>query len=737
MQPKVSVIIPVYNVEKYLRQCLDSVVNQTLKDIEIICIDDGSTDNSLNILKEYAQKDNRIKIISKKNGGLSSARNAGLKFATGEFVGFVDSDDYIERETYENAYEIVYKYNVDIVNWGANIIAEDNNYDTQMVKDAQKYHKIKLIGLFNWSYELYNYTTVTVWNKIFRLNLIKQYDISFPEKLLHEDHEFITKYILHSSKVYYINQYYYNYIQRKNSIMGQQFYNEKANNRLDMIDIFQNIYVYYKRFNALDANSNLLSIIFDNAITSAYTKSYDKKFAIKKIKKLALILDNNIMKNHNLELIKKNKINKLSFINSNTFLEKIFSVKNKDIRKQITLLGVKFKIKNKKLIEKKRIESIENKIDHIMARDVANIDDLYSYIDFINTKTKENSILVVEPNDCHNEVLAGIIPYFLQLGYNIDVLHTKQESILHPFSKFHNDKIRIFVLNKETMRLILNSNFVAENYDYIYINSDRVYWEKCSSLEYFDNIKLPQEKILQMCHRLEMVDKNIFKNINLLQLSDLPITDDLPFLTVNAHLFTDQKNIKQKNDMTNFIVVGNIENNRRNFNLLIDTVSKLVKNGVTSFIITVVARFGTLDAVPYNIRSFFKFKGRLSYPDMWQEVKTADFLLTLLDPENPEHERYITVGTSGSFQLVYGFLTPCIIAKKFASVHRFNERNSIIYDDNHEFFNAMKSAIEINEFDYQIMQTNLKNTVEEIEFQSFENLKKILRYQKENINEHK
>ena len=105
MQPKVSVIIPVYNVEKYLRQCLDSVVNQTLKDIEIICIDDGSTDNSLNILKEYAQKDNRIKIISKKNGGLSSARNAGLKFATGEFVGFVDSDDYIERETYENAVE--------------------------------------------------------------------------------------------------------------------------------------------------------------------------------------------------------------------------------------------------------------------------------------------------------------------------------------------------------------------------------------------------------------------------------------------------------------------------------------------------------------------------------------------------------------------------------------------------------------------------------------------------------
>ena len=93
MMPKVSVIIPVYNVEKYLKQCLDSVVNQTLKDIEIICVNDGSTDNSLEILEEYAQKDNRIIIISQENQGQSVARNIALEKATGEYVGFVDSDD--------------------------------------------------------------------------------------------------------------------------------------------------------------------------------------------------------------------------------------------------------------------------------------------------------------------------------------------------------------------------------------------------------------------------------------------------------------------------------------------------------------------------------------------------------------------------------------------------------------------------------------------------------------------
>lgn len=101
---KVSIIIPVYNAEKYLRQCLDSVVNQTLKDIEIICVNDGSPDNSLEILQEYAKKDDRIKIINKVNGGVSSARNVGLEVAQGEFIGFVDSDDYIDLNYYENLY---------------------------------------------------------------------------------------------------------------------------------------------------------------------------------------------------------------------------------------------------------------------------------------------------------------------------------------------------------------------------------------------------------------------------------------------------------------------------------------------------------------------------------------------------------------------------------------------------------------------------------------------------------
>ena len=112
---KVSVIIPVYNVEPYLKQCMDSVVGQTLKDIEIICVDDGSTDGSLDILREYAAEDNRIQIIEQKNAGAGAARNNGMRHATGKYLSFLDSDDFFEPRMLEKAYDLVEKDQADFV----------------------------------------------------------------------------------------------------------------------------------------------------------------------------------------------------------------------------------------------------------------------------------------------------------------------------------------------------------------------------------------------------------------------------------------------------------------------------------------------------------------------------------------------------------------------------------------------------------------------------------------------
>ena len=111
---KISIIVPVYNVEKYLERCLDSLINQTLKDIEIICINDGSTDNSSEILKEYAKKDSRIIIINQNNQGISVARNNGMNKAKGKYIGFVDSDDWVDLDFFEKLYKAAEKHNAQI-----------------------------------------------------------------------------------------------------------------------------------------------------------------------------------------------------------------------------------------------------------------------------------------------------------------------------------------------------------------------------------------------------------------------------------------------------------------------------------------------------------------------------------------------------------------------------------------------------------------------------------------------
>ena len=125
---KVSVILPVYNTEKYLPECLDSIINQSLRDIEIICVDDGSTDSSLQILKEYAEKDKRISVIHKNNGGQGSARNVGLNHAKGEYITFVDSDDYITEDMIYYLLKFL----------------EDNKLDVAMIADCYVYDKSKI-----------------------------------------------------------------------------------------------------------------------------------------------------------------------------------------------------------------------------------------------------------------------------------------------------------------------------------------------------------------------------------------------------------------------------------------------------------------------------------------------------------------------------------------------------------------------------------------------------------------
>ncbi len=189
--PKVSVIIPVYNVEKYIRECLDSVVNQTLKDIEIICVNDGSPDNSLAILEEYAAKDTRIKIINQENAGLSCARNAGLQIAQGEYIGFVDSDDWVDLDFFEKLYKTAKEYNAEIA--CADLYRVSETESIYFVKHKRNNFSKRVREKYKLAHiPQHNY----VMNKIYHAKKLQKCGVLFEEKVLFED-------ILWSHKVVY------------------------------------------------------------------------------------------------------------------------------------------------------------------------------------------------------------------------------------------------------------------------------------------------------------------------------------------------------------------------------------------------------------------------------------------------------------------------------------------------------------------------------------------------------
>ena len=219
--PKVSIIVPVYNVEKYLRCCMDSLLNQTLKDIEIILVDDESPDHCHTMCDEYAKQDHRVKVVHKKNGGLGFARNSGLEIAAGEFVAFVDSDDYVELNTYQKLYALATDTKADVVYF---TFRRFNDQGVVLGKS-----KIKKELLFNNEAEVRGFMLDMIANSpevksnrdievssccaLYRNELIKKYELRFKSEreLISEDLLFNMDYLLLSSNVMTVPDTFYNY----------------------------------------------------------------------------------------------------------------------------------------------------------------------------------------------------------------------------------------------------------------------------------------------------------------------------------------------------------------------------------------------------------------------------------------------------------------------------------------------------------------------------------------------
>lgn len=229
---EVSVIVPVYQVEKYLRQCLDSIVNQTFKDIEVILIDDGSKDNSGKICDEYALKDNRVKVIYQDNMGLSDARNSGMNLMSGKYFMFVDSDDYVSEQMIEKLYTSAVETDADVVCCNFEYFWENNEKVSFSTK--QKREELNSSDIFNHRKNEKNYGIWTVaWNKLYKSSSMNSF--RFRSGKIHEDEFWANDIYQKDLKVVTIEDSLYYYRQRHNSIVSIK----SIKKEFDLIEAFQ------------------------------------------------------------------------------------------------------------------------------------------------------------------------------------------------------------------------------------------------------------------------------------------------------------------------------------------------------------------------------------------------------------------------------------------------------------------------------------------------------------------
>lgn len=249
--PLISVIVPVYNVEQYINECINSIIDQNYKNLEIILVDDGSTDNSGKICDEYALKDLRIKVYHKKNGGLSDARNYGLQFTTGDYILFIDSDDFLDLNMINVLVENAIVNEVDISICGFSKYYGFNN----IVRCQSTLLNIKIEDLRRIEY-LYDFTHygVGVWNKLFKKELFQS--IIFPIGKFSEDYFVMYKVFYEAKSVFYTSQALYFYRQRKNSIT------KSKKTKFDILEALEQYVEFAKNIEPTLLNSAIHALVF-------------------------------------------------------------------------------------------------------------------------------------------------------------------------------------------------------------------------------------------------------------------------------------------------------------------------------------------------------------------------------------------------------------------------------------------------------------------------------------------
>jgi Glycosyltransferases involved in cell wall biogenesis len=353
--PKVSIVIPVYNVSMYLKECMDSVINQTLKDIEIICVNDGSTDNSLDILNEYALKDKRIKIISKPNSGYGHTMNIGIDNASGEYIGIVEPDDYVELEMYETLYNKAKENDLDFIK------ADFNRFTGEKEDIFLKYHKVareetNYNRVINPSEEIIAFKFVmNTWSGIYKRSFLKKYNIKHNETpgASFQDNGFWFQTFCFAKRILFINKpFYMNRRDNPNSsvkskekvyCMSEEYSHIRTflDKNPELKEKF--IYIYnLKKYHNYSFNLRRIDPSFRPEFAELFSKEFAKALKDKE-------LDKSLFSHREWKLIRILIKNPRKFLLKSfqrlSFIERLFSVTNEENVKILRFFGIRIPIK--------------------------------------------------------------------------------------------------------------------------------------------------------------------------------------------------------------------------------------------------------------------------------------------------------------------------------------------------------------------------------------------------------
>ena len=339
---------------------------------------------------------------------------------------------------------------------------------------------------------------------------------------------------------------------------------------------------------------------------------------------------------------------------------------------------------------------------------------------------KENTFLLWEPcSKSHSEVIPGYAKYLRDLGYHVSVLLTPERYKEGLFSRYKDENISLNKLSqKDIKKFILNSDLSDVKGVLVTTSGklcDEIHFDEC--FEHF-NPKVDRKKLFFVSHDCKNAADNGSWRESLITLRELNYKG-VKSVVVNPHYFGEIEITPKNEDVVNFITIGAIQGKRNNNELIINAAKELHEKGIRNFKITVVGK-GHVKKLPKELQQYFDIKGRLTFDKMYNEIEKADFILTSYSKGNEQHLRYNTTGTSGTFQLVYGFVKPCIILEEFAPLNGFNSENAILYSEDKDYSKAFEKGIKMSPEEYSKMQDALKKYKDELYAKSLNNLKELI-----------